>query len=73
MVYYLEIEEEILNNIIFKLREKDLIELSNELIEAIDTDYEPDKYVEEESEDYTTDEDEDIRYVIDSEGFYSLC
>jgi hypothetical protein len=69
-MYYLEIEEEILNNIIFQLREKDLLELSNELIEAIDTDYEPDRYVE--SEDYTTDEEEDIQYSIDDEGFHYL-
>jgi len=69
-MYYLEIEEEILNNIIFKLRENNLINLSNELIDAIDTDYEPDKYVE--SEDYDTDTDEDIRYSIDDEGFHYL-
>ena len=70
MVFYLEIEEEILNEIIFKLRENNLINLSNELIDAIDTDYEPDKYVE--SEDYDTDTDEDIRYSIDDEGFHYL-
>ena len=70
-MYYLEIEEEILNNIIFQLREKDLINLSNQLIEAIDTDYEPERYVEE-SEDYETDTDEDVSYVIDDEGFHSL-
>jgi len=70
-MYYLEIEEEILNNIIFQLREKDLINLSNQLIEAIDTDYEPERYVEE-SEDYETDTDEDVSYVIDDEGLYSL-
>jgi hypothetical protein len=69
-MYYLEIEEEILNNIIFQLREKDLIQLSNELIDAIDTDYEPDRYVE--SEDYETDTDEDIQYSIDDEGFHYL-
>jgi len=70
-MYYLEIEEEILNNIIFQLRESDNIQLSNELIEAIDTDYEPDKYVE--SEDYDTDTDEDIQYSIDEDGFHYLC
>jgi len=69
-MYYLEIEEEILNNIIFQLRESDNIQLSNELIEAIDTDYEPERYVE--SEDYTTDEEEDIRYSIDDDGFHYL-
>jgi len=69
-MYYLEIDEEILNNIIFQLRESDNIKLSNELIDAIDTDYEPDRYVE--SEDYTTDEEEDIRYSIDDEGFHYL-
>ena len=70
-MYYLEIEEEILNNIIFQLRESDNIKLSNELIDAIDTDYEPDKYVE--SEDYDTDTDEDIQYSIDEDGFHYLC
>ena len=70
MVYYLEIEEEVLNEIIFKLRESDNIKLSNELIDAIDLDFEP-KYVEE-SEDYETDTDEDIQYSIDDEGFHYL-
>ena len=70
-MYYLEIEEEILNNIIFQLREKDLINLSNQLIEAIDTDYEPERYVEE-SEDYEPDTDEDVSYVIDDDGFHYL-
>ena len=50
-MYFIEIEEDILNEIIFKLREKDLIQLSNELIDSIDMDFEPEKYVEE-SEDY---------------------
>ena len=71
-MYQIEIDEEILHEIIFKLRESDNIQLSNELIEAIDTDYEPDKYVQEESEDYETDTDEDIRYSIDDEGFHYL-
>ena len=52
-------------------RINNLINLSNELIEAIDTDYEPDRYVE--SEDYDTDTDEDIRYAIDEDGFHYLC
>jgi len=69
-MYQIQIDEEVLNEIIFKLRESDNIKLSNELIDCIDTDYEP-KYVEE-SEDYTTDEDEDITYAIDDEGFHSL-
>ena len=70
-MYQIEIDEEILHQIIFQLREKDLIELSNQLIDAIDTDYEPDKYIE--SEDYDTDTDEDIRYAIDEDGFHYLC
>jgi len=72
-MYYLEIEEEILNEIIFQLRESDNIKLSNSLIDSIDTEFDPKEYVDYSSEDYETDEDEDIRYVIDSEGFYSLC
>ena len=70
-MYQIEIDEEILHQIIFQLRENNLINLSNELIEAIDTDYEPERYVE--SEDYETDEDEDIRYAIDEDGFHYLC
>lgn len=69
-MYYLEIDEEVLNEIIFQLREKDLINLSNELIDCIDTDYEPDRYVE--SEDYDTDTEEDIPYSIDDDGFHYL-
>ena len=70
-MYQIEIDEEILHQIIFKLRESDNIKLSNELINAIDTDYEPDRYVEE-SEDYETDTDEDVSYSIDDEGFHYL-
>ena len=70
-MYFIEIEEDILNEIIFKLREKDLIQLSNELIDSIDMDFEPEKYVEE-SEDYETDIEEDVSYSIDDEGLYYL-
>jgi hypothetical protein len=70
-MYEISIDEEILHQIIFKLRENNLINLSDQLIDAIDTDYEPDKYVED-SEDYTTDEEEDVSFSVDDEGFHYL-